>query len=122
MGFEDPDLGARIARLHGRPGAPTAYFCSTDMLAITAMRVLAGIGKRVPADVSVAGFDGIAIGEHLTPSLSTAVQPAQDIGRWAARHLLARIESNEAVANVVLSHSIRPGESWGPPPSLPMDS
>jgi DNA-binding LacI/PurR family transcriptional regulator len=38
------------------------------------------------------------------------------MGRWAARHLIARIESDEAVANLVLPHTIRPGESWGPPP------
>ncbi len=116
VGFENPDLGARVARLQGGPRAPTAYFCSTDILAISVIRALTGIGKRVPTDVSVAGFDGIAIGSQLTPSLSTAVQPAEEMGRWAARHLMERIERDEAVTNLVLPHSIRPGESWGPPP------
>ena len=93
---------------------PTAYFCSTDVLAISTMRVLVRMGKRVPDDVSVTGFDGISIGEWLTPSLATAVQPAGDMGEWAAKHLLGRINHKEPVTNLVLPYRIRPGESWGP--------
>jgi DNA-binding LacI/PurR family transcriptional regulator len=118
VGFENPDLGSQMAQLAARADAPTAYFCSTDMLAISAIRALSGLGKKVPDDVSVVGFDGIAIGEHLAPSLATAVQPAEMMGEWAARHLLARIEDDEATTNVILPHSIRTGESWGPPPTM----
>lgn len=115
VGFETTDLSAQIVELNSVDNAPTAYFCSTDVLAISAIRALAQIGKRVPDDVSVVGFDGISIGEHLIPSLSTAVQPAEDMGEWAAKHLLERIDNNEPVTNLVLPYRIRPGESWGPP-------
>ncbi len=114
VGFENPDLGSRIMRLSNSVNPPTAYFCSTDVLAISTIRVLARMGKRVPDDVSVTGFDGISIGEWLTPSLATAVQPAGDMGEWAAKHLLERINHNEPVTNLVLPYRIRPGESWGP--------
>ncbi len=117
VGFETTDLSAQIVELNSGANTPTAYFCSTDVLAISAIRALAQIGKRVPDDVSVVGFDGISIGEHLIPSLSTAVQPAEDMGEWAAKHLLERIDNNEPVTNLVLPYQIRPGESWGPPPT-----
>ena len=114
VGFENPDLGSEILRLSNDANPPTAYFCSTDVLAISTMRVLVRMGKRVPDDVSVTGFDGISIGEWLTPSLATAVQPAGDMGEWAAKHLLGRINHKEPVTNLVLPYRIRPGESWGP--------
>ena len=116
--FENPDLSPQIAGLNNGRNAPSAYFCSTDVLAISAIRALTRIGKRVPDDISVVGFDGIAIGEHLSPSLSTAVQPAEDMGEWAAQHLIDRIDNNEPVANLVLPYRIRPGESWAPPLAL----
>ena len=47
----------------------------------------------VPATLSVVGFDGIAIGEALSPQLSTVVQPSRDIGHaclsWLVRDLQA---------------------------------
>lgn len=117
VGFETTDLAAQVGELDEREDAPTAYFCSTDMLAISAIRALSARGRRVPGDVSVAGFDGIAIGEHLAPSLATAVQPAEQMGEWAARHLLERIEGRQETTGMILPHGIRPGESWGPPPA-----
>jgi DNA-binding LacI/PurR family transcriptional regulator len=117
VGFENSDFVEIITNLNNDPNAPTAYFCSTDILAISVMRALVQIGKHVPNDVSVVGFDGIAIGEFLTPSLSTAVQPAEDMGEWAAQHLIERIDNDHPVANLVLPYRIRPGESWGPPPT-----
>jgi len=116
VGFENPDLASRIADLEQRPGAPTAYFCSTDMLAMAVIRALTTLGRRVPDDVSVVGFDGIAIGAYLAPSLCTVVQPAETMGLWAASHLLARISNDEAITHQILPHRIRPGESRGPAP------
>ena len=113
VGFENPDLHRSIGELCQQASAPTAYFCSTDLLAISAMRTLTQFGIKVPDDVSVVGFDGIAIGECLSPSLTTAVQPAEAMGEWAANHLIARIDKGEAVANQLLAHHIRRGESWG---------
>lgn len=119
VGFENPDLGPLVVELIEGPKPPSALFCSTDILAISAIRALVRIGKRVPDDVSVVGFDGIDIGEHLTPSLATTVQPAEDIGEWAAQHLVDRIDHDKPAANLVLPHQVRIGESWGPPPTPP---
>ena len=48
VGFENPDPGAAIAELNSRQCAPTAYFCSTDMLAISTIRALTQSGKKYP--------------------------------------------------------------------------
>lgn len=111
-GFENPDLGDAVAELSAGQNCPTAYFCSTDLLAISTIRALSRIGLSVPDDVSVVGFDGISIGESLTPNLTTAVQPAEAMGNWAATHLISRIEEDVPVQNLVLPHYLRDGESW----------
>ena len=54
----------------------TAIFAISDLLAIGACRALWDAGKRVPKDFSVAGFDGIELGQYYMPSLTTIRQPA----------------------------------------------
>ncbi len=115
VGFENPELDQAIADLIQSSSPPTAYFCSTDLLAISTIRSLALRGIKVPQEVSVVGFDGIAIGEYLTPSLTTVVQPAEKMGEWAATHLIGRIDDGDSVRNLVLPHHIRKGESSGIP-------
>jgi len=119
VGFENPHLSDVVAELPMGENSPTAYFCSTDLLAISMIRALSQFGLKVPDDVSVVGFDGISIGESLIPNLATAVQPAEAMGNWAATHLVSRIEEGAPAQNVVLPHYIRQGESWS---RIPDDS
>jgi DNA-binding LacI/PurR family transcriptional regulator len=119
VGFNSFDLSRVCARLCEGPEAPTALFCSTDMLAIATIRGLASLGLSVPRDMSVAGFDGISIGEWLTPSLATVVQPAEEMGAAALRHLLQRVNGEAPAMQLSLPTHVRPGESWGPPRTTP---
>jgi len=111
VGFENQDISEQINALHEAKNSPTAYFCSTDVIAIATIRALTQLGKNVPTDVSVVGFDGISLGEWLTPSLTTAVQPAEQMGEWAMKHLIERIDDDETVKNLVLPYHLRHGES-----------
>ena len=115
VGFDTLDLSQHCAELCASPSAPTALFCSTDMLAIAAMRGLTALGLRVPDDMSVAGFDGITVGEWITPSLATIVQPAEEMGDQALRHLLERVNNQAPALHLSLPYRLRSGESWGPP-------
>ncbi|MEZ5257370.1 MAG: LacI family DNA-binding transcriptional regulator [Ilumatobacteraceae bacterium] len=72
---------------------PTAIFAATDQQAIGVLRACADLGLRVPEDVSVAGFDDIALAQLVSPRLTTVRQPIAEIGRLAVEQLLARIES-----------------------------
>ena len=71
---------------------PTAIITVNDLLAMGALRAIHEAGLRVPQDISVAGFDDIAMASYLTPPLTTVRANAQEIGRQAARLALARIQ------------------------------
>lgn len=73
----------------------------SDLIALAAMRVLAGAGRRVPQDVAVVGFDDIPAANLANPSLTTVTQDAAQAGRTLVEMLVARIEG-QAVKGVVL--------------------
>jgi LacI family transcriptional regulator len=68
--------------------SPTAVICFNDLAAIGVISRLRDLGVQVPADVSVTGFDDIAIGSHIFPSLTTVTSPRDELGRraWALLH------------------------------------
>ena len=72
-------------------------------MACGAILAAARLGVRIPDDIAIAGFNGLPIGEHVTPRLTTIVSPREQIGRMAARKLLARI-NGEPVGE--LSHDL----------------
>lgn len=82
-------VGRRLGeqRVAGGPDGVDGIFALTDTLAVGLIRGLVDAGLRVPEDVLVAGFDGIGVGAHLTPSLTT-VEPDHD---WTARRAVERL-------------------------------
>ena len=74
----------------------TALFAYNDISAIGAMRAFQEAGLRVPQDVSVIGFDDIALASFCLPSLTTVRQPLLKMGQIAAQTLLDRIEDRAA--------------------------
>ena len=70
--------GYRAARdLLSREPDVTAIFAISDVTAIGVIRALTDLGKKVPEDVSVVGFDGLALGDLTRPRLTTVAQSAQ---------------------------------------------
>lgn len=108
------DLISDLLRNHNRP---TALVCSNDLLAIRSIRAAHVAGLSVPRDLSVVGFDGIALGEDLTPMLSTITQPNADIGRHSVALLVQALASGTGLtssASLCLAHGFREGESCAP--------
>ncbi|WP_127530872.1 LacI family DNA-binding transcriptional regulator [Paenibacillus kobensis] len=70
---------------------PTAVFAGDDHIAFGVINALTEAGLRVPADVSVVGFDDQSLASQLRPYLTTVKQPAAAIGVAAADMLLSRI-------------------------------
>ncbi len=117
-GFSEAQLGPAFAALFRAPTRPTGLFCATDMLAFKAIRELRDFGLAVPRDVSVVGFDGIGIGEWMSPSLATIVQPNGEMGETAFAFLEDRIEKRiEGPRTATLAFHFRQGESLGPAPT-----
>ena len=85
------DAAARALQL--RPDLD-ALFCANDLLAIGAIRVLQG-ARDVPRDVSVIGYDDIAIAADSTVPLTSVAQPKYELGRAAGELLLREIRDGE---------------------------
>jgi LacI family transcriptional regulator len=73
------------------PNRITAVFASDDLMAMGALRAIAARGLRVPDDVAVVGFDGIALGRYTLPALTTMAQPVREIAKLATDLVLARV-------------------------------
>lgn len=91
----------------------TAVFAIADVLAIGAMRAIRKAGLRIPEDISIIGFDGIAIGEYVDPPLTTLAQPPALIARLTCEILFDQIASGP-VQHVFVPGAIREGGSTGP--------
>lgn len=102
------------AALRG-PAAPTALFCSNDLLAASVITHLVAMGCAVPRDLSVCGFDGSAIGTLMVPPLTSVEQPSRQIGATACAHLLTRLQGGQT-RSVRLPHRILPGGTVAAPP------
>lgn len=74
----------------------TGVFAMSDVMAIGAIRALRDAGKRVPEDVSVVGFDGLAIGEYMVPQLATICQDVEALADRSIRLLQENIEGTNS--------------------------
>lgn len=73
---------------------PTAIFAANDVMALGALKRLTEQGVRVPQDISLVGFDDIAMASYSTPSLSTVRMPKYEMGRKGFE-MLQRILQNQ---------------------------
>ncbi|MDP5306643.1 LacI family DNA-binding transcriptional regulator [Paracoccus sp. 2205BS29-5] len=96
------------------PDRPGAVFALSDEMACAFMASLQRAGLAAPRDVSIIGFDDIDLVSHLSPALTTIRQPKRDIGRQAARVILARIEGQEVAPVTLLAPRLMLRETTGP--------
>lgn len=99
-----PEVGYSVTKALLATGEKfTALFAFNDVSAIGAIRALEEMGLRVPADVSVLGFDDIHAAAFHNPALTTIRQPLFEMGSIAAKTLLDRLSeaSNGAVPREV---------------------
>ncbi len=91
-----PELGyPGIQQLLMRRRDFTAVLCFNDVSAIGSTRALHDAGLRVPADVSVLGFDDIQAASYIVPSLTTIRQPLERMGSLAAQLLLKKLANEK---------------------------
>lgn len=90
--------GYRVGRKLATADGVTAVFCANDQMALGLLRALAEHGKRVPEDISVAGFDDIPEAAYFRPPLTTLRQDFSELGRRALDRLLCRIAGGQASA------------------------
>ncbi|HZE41949.1 MAG TPA: LacI family DNA-binding transcriptional regulator [Stackebrandtia sp.] len=104
------------ARLEAGRRDFTAIFAADDLVASGAIRALGEAGLRVPADISVAGYNDSDPSLDVTPPLTTVHIPADQMGRTAVRLALA---DNPSETVVTLGTHIVVRQSVAPPPGGP---
>lgn len=77
------------------PDPPTAVFAASDPKAFVVMHALHDMGLRIPADVSVLGFDNVSLSSMVEPPLSTVAQPLYEMGAVATKNLIHQIRYKE---------------------------
>ena len=108
--------GRRVAeRIIAAGRVPRALVCANDQTAIGVMAALQNAGLSVPGDVAVTGFDGIRLGRHLRPSLTTVIQPMAALGDTAVTMLKDRIGGGAAHADTATAdgRTARPARAQG---------
>lgn len=101
------DDGERLAtELLAARRPPTAFVCSTDLIAAGAMRASRARGLLVPKDIAITGFDDYPFAKALDPALTTVSIPAYEMGRQSAELL---IQSIHGVA-VERTHVVLPAD------------
>lgn len=97
------------------PRRPSAIQASNDLMALGALRAVQEAGLIVPTDLSIVGFDDVALADQANPALTTTRQPMQAIGAAAMTMLHQATESGSSqVQRLVLNTQLIIRASTGP--------
>lgn len=90
---------------------PTCIIYPDDFASFGGMNAIRERGLSIPGDISIAGYDGIRIGRHIKPELTTLRQDTEALGKAAAEKLVALIERPKTtlIENVVVDGSVYEG-------------
>jgi DNA-binding LacI/PurR family transcriptional regulator len=85
-----------LAALLELPDPPSAIVTSTDTLAVGVLHAAYAVGKRVPTDLSVVGFDDIQLAGHTVPALTTLRMPTREIVAHGVRLAIDLVRNSSA--------------------------
>ena len=103
----------RTMELLRLPEPPTCILYPDDLACIGGINAVKDRGLSIPEDVSIAGYDGLRIGQLLTPRFTTIWQDTEAIGRLAAEKLIGMIENPRTTLaeRVIIPGRLITGES-----------
>jgi LacI family transcriptional regulator len=105
-----------------RAERPTAIFASNDDMAAGIVAVALSLGIKIPAELSVAGFDDTPIAESIWPPLTTVHQPIAEMAAAAVTMAHDLVKRSRSDAQAAVSHqrckfSLTLRSSTGPAPT-----
>jgi LacI family transcriptional regulator, galactose operon repressor len=112
-GFNEEDGQAAVQKLLADGPDFDAVFAGDDDSAIGALRALKLAGRRVPGQVSVAGFDDLPYAPYISPALTTVRAPIEQIGREAVGKLIRVIRGRPAAGPALMHTELVVRESCG---------
>jgi DNA-binding LacI/PurR family transcriptional regulator len=110
-----PSSGERCIRmlLEWHPEMDAVFVCN-DQMALGAMKVARQMGRKIPADLAIVGFDDIPESPYFSPALTTVRQDVAEMGRQGVKQLLTLINEKTLDApSVVLKPNLIVRESSG---------
>jgi len=90
-----------------------AIACSSDLMAVGAIKAAKALGLKIPDEFSVTGFDNIMVSRIYEPSITTVAQPMYEIGEKAATISIDIIENQSVYVKqrIILPHELKTRES-----------
>ncbi|MDH6523035.1 DNA-binding LacI/PurR family transcriptional regulator [Streptomyces sp. SAI-135] len=97
----DSGAAAMVALLRDQPSVD-GVFAANDLMAQGACQVLRELGRRIPEDVAVVGFDDSSVAVTCRPPLTTVRQPVEEMAAAMARMLEEQVQSPRAEFRALL--------------------
>jgi LacI family transcriptional regulator len=117
IGPSSMDFGAEsLRRIMASKARPTAIICGNDNLALGAISAALDLGFDIPLDLSITGFDDLAIASRISPPLTTMRVDNLEIGRLAGEQLLRAVGSGVLLSSIELQPELRIRATTCPPP------
>lgn len=116
--YSMPEAYAAAERLLIRRPDLTAVFAMSDEMAFGAIRAFNDMGKRVPEDISVVGYDGIVTGQYSLPRLTTIKQDTKQLAEQGVDSLLRGLMLGVHPVHKVVPFQLVAGESVAEIPAL----
>lgn len=91
----------------------TAFICTNDYIASRLCKLLQNHNIKVPEEIAVTGFDGMAFAEYTTPTITTVRISPEEIADAAVELLLARMKNPSFPASIKIPVHFHCGESCG---------
>ena len=107
------EAGKATKELMELKNPPTCILYPDDFSCFGGMNVIREKGLRIPEDISVAGYDGLRIGRHIEPKLTTLRQDTDAIGEEAAKKLIDLIEKPKTtiIEQIVIGGEVYEGKT-----------
>ena len=93
----------------------TGIFALSDLMAIGCVRAVRDLGKKVPEDVSVIGYDGIDYTQYSVPRIATVRQDVVQLAKRSVEDILLRVSYSRAPVHEKIPYTVLPGESISRP-------
>ena len=101
--FQQTEMVDLLREITSRKKPVTSIFCANNLTSRSLLHGLATLGRRVPQDVAVIGFDDFETADIINPAVTVVSQPAIDLGKHGADRLFARILHKNAPLNQKLT-------------------
>jgi len=109
------DSGYRHGMTLGQREDVTAIFAANDQMALGLMRALHELGRDVPGDISVVGFDDLEEAHSFWPPLTTIRQDFGEVGRQAIQKLLSKVDGERENSKIIVPTRLIVRESTAAP-------